>query len=206
VNTSRDCTWTAQSSTSWISIASPGEGQGEGRVTYSVSANDRLEERRGTIVINSATGATVELQQAAAPPPPAPNPPVAPEPAPTPPSPPSPGPTPQPAPTPAPAPNPNPAPTPEPAPTPQPAPNPAPAPEPKPDKAKAIDVEGPITAIGGSCPVVSFTLAGDTNVVTDRQTEFKKIECADLARGVKVKVNGTKQNDGSILADKVEKK
>lgn len=54
--------------------------------------------------------------------------------------------------------------------------------------------------------MVSLTIMGSNKVATDRRTEFKKLACADLRNGIKVKVRGARQADGTILANEVEKK
>lgn len=189
VNTNRECAWAVQTEVNWIAIGIPRNGQGEGRVTYSVAPNDRLEQRRGVIVIG---GARVELVQASAPPPspPAPNPPPAPQPGP-------------PAPTPAPAPNPPPAP--EPTPTPPPQPDPAPNPPPAPDSGEKIELSGRIESISGSCPDLGLMVSG-TRVVTNRKTDFaKKTDCRDLEPGLDVTVKGRRQEDGTVLAEKIQR-
>lgn len=189
VNTNRDCSWAAQSNASWVAIGAPRDGQGEGRVTYSVAGNDRQQERRATITINDTM---LEVVQAAAAPPPPPNPPPAP-------SPPSPGPSP------SPQPNPDPAPGPPPAPNP-PAPNPPPAPDPPPSPTREkVELSGHIGSIDGSCPDLTLIISG-TRVVTDRKTDYgKKTDCGDLQRGMDVKVKGKRQTDGSVLAEKIER-
>ena len=63
---------------------------------------------------------------------------------------------------------------------------------------------GSISALSGSCPSVAFVLEGRT-VETDRRTDFKKLDCGDLRRGMSVKVKGKLQRDGSVLAERVEK-
>jgi hypothetical protein len=112
VSADRECPWTADAIAGWIAVGTPKQGQGAGRVSYSVARNGSREERRGVIDVG---GVHIVLRQAAPPPLPA-----APEPVPTP------------QPNPAPAPNPGPAPNPPPGPGLPPAPNPAPAPNPPP--------------------------------------------------------------------------
>ncbi len=48
-----------------------------------------------------------------------------------------------------------------------------------------------------------FTL-GSTTVIFDSATRFEDMQSADLAEGVHVEVKGVYQNDGSILASKIE--
>ena len=64
-------------------------------------------------------------------------------------------------------------------------------------------------AIGGlasttSCPAISFTVSG-TSVSANGSTEFKGTTCSALKNGDKVKVEGTKQSSGAILAKEIKK-
>jgi len=63
INTSRDCTWTVATSTSWVSLNGDRSGQGEASIGYSVAANLVPAVRSGSIVVGSQT---VEVSQAAA--------------------------------------------------------------------------------------------------------------------------------------------
>jgi Domain of unknown function (DUF5666)/Putative binding domain, N-terminal/Viral BACON domain len=63
ISTSRDCTWSIATSTSWVSLNGDRSGQGEASVGFSVAANPVPSARSGTIVVGSQT---VELSQAAA--------------------------------------------------------------------------------------------------------------------------------------------
>jgi Domain of unknown function (DUF5666)/Viral BACON domain len=63
INTSRDCTWTVATSTSWVSLNGDRSGQGEASIGYSVAANLVPAGRSGSIVVGSHT---VEVSQAAA--------------------------------------------------------------------------------------------------------------------------------------------
>ena len=64
VSTSRDCTWTIATSTSWVSLGDNRSGQGEASIVFTVAANPIPSARSGTIVVANQT---VELSQAAAP-------------------------------------------------------------------------------------------------------------------------------------------
>ncbi len=64
ITTSRDCTWTIATSTSWVSLSGDRSGQGEAAVTFTVAANPAAAARSGTIAVGSQT---VEVSQAAAP-------------------------------------------------------------------------------------------------------------------------------------------
>ena len=64
VSAARECSWTATSGASWISINGSASGQGDGIVGYSVAANQVPAPRSGALNIASAT---VQLSQAGAP-------------------------------------------------------------------------------------------------------------------------------------------
>lgn len=68
----------------------------------------------------------------------------------------------------------------------------------------AVELEGPVTGKSGSCPALSFWVAG-TQVTTHRNTEFDDTACGRLAERDEVQVEGTRQSNGSVLASKVEK-
>jgi len=91
---------------------------------------------------------------------------------------------------------------PTPAPNP-PAPNP-PAPNPPAPNPPEAEVKGVIAGLSGACPSVSFTVAGQP-VVTNGSTRFDGGACGDLRNGQTVEVEGVRQGDGSILANKVER-
>jgi hypothetical protein len=63
ISTSRDCTWTIATSTSWVSLDGDRNGQGEAAIGFTVSANPAPSARSGTIVVANQT---VEVSQAAA--------------------------------------------------------------------------------------------------------------------------------------------
>ena len=50
-----DCTWTAISNDSFITISGDGSGVGRGIITYSVAANTNTVERSGTMTIAGKT-------------------------------------------------------------------------------------------------------------------------------------------------------
>ncbi len=64
VSTTRDCSWTAASTTSWLSIASGASGQGDGTIAFRVGANTDPTPRRGSLAVNDAS---LEIAQDAAP-------------------------------------------------------------------------------------------------------------------------------------------
>ncbi len=57
------CSWTAASNASWITLTSGNSGSGNGKVSYSVAANNVTSARTGSV---TAAGATVAITQAAA--------------------------------------------------------------------------------------------------------------------------------------------
>ncbi len=96
-----------------------------------------------------------------------------------------------------------PPPPPPPPPQPDPAPAPPPIPPPAPDAGRTIEIEGKISGLSGSCPVVSFIV--DRRLVrATSDTEFET-KCADLKNGMKVKVKGVVQLDRSLIATRIEK-
>jgi hypothetical protein len=64
ISTNRDCTWSASTTTPWISITSSGTGQGEATLTYRVAANVDPSPRHGIVTVNDAT---VDVTQEPAP-------------------------------------------------------------------------------------------------------------------------------------------
>lgn len=63
VTTARDCTWSASSGASWLSIGAA-SGQGEATISYNVAANTVPSPRSGAITVSAQS---VEVSQAAAP-------------------------------------------------------------------------------------------------------------------------------------------
>lgn len=68
-----------------------------------------------------------------------------------------------------------------------------------------VKIEGAISGLSSTatCPAVTFTL-GTTQVTTSAATVFDDVTCAALANNTVVKVKGTRQADGSVLATSVE--
>lgn len=60
IETTRDCTWTASSGASWITISPPTEGQGSGTIAYHVAANADPTPRRAMVGVNDAEVAVVQ--------------------------------------------------------------------------------------------------------------------------------------------------
>jgi hypothetical protein len=67
-----------------------------------------------------------------------------------------------------------------------------------------VEIEGSVGGLKGSCPSLSFGINGYA-VTTNGVTTFVGLTCPAMKSGDKVKVNGTKQGDGSVLATKVTK-
>ena len=65
------------------------------------------------------------------------------------------------------------------------------------------DLEGVVSNKSGTCPSLTFTVQGAT-VNTDGTTKFEGIQCAQIANGTKVEVEGTRQANDNVLAKKVE--
>jgi len=53
VTTTRDCTWAASTSASWVVITSGTNGQGSGTLGYRVAANTEVAARRATVDVNT---------------------------------------------------------------------------------------------------------------------------------------------------------
>ena len=64
VTSARECTWSVASQVPWISLVPPVEGQGDGRVRYTVDANPAASVRRGALVVGSQSA---EITQEPAP-------------------------------------------------------------------------------------------------------------------------------------------
>lgn len=62
---------------------------------------------------------------------------------------------------------------------------------------------GAVTALGGTCPALTFTLSG-TIVHTTDKTVFEGGTCADVKEGARAGAVGPKAADGSITADRVK--
>ncbi len=75
------------------------------------------------------------------------------------------------------------------------------------DDADEAEVSGTVTGTPAtaSCPLMTFYV-GTTKVTTTAGTKFDDVTCATLASGDTVKVEGVKQQDGSIVATEVEKR
>jgi hypothetical protein len=73
----------------------------------------------------------------------------------------------------------------------------------KDDEHGEVEVKGTLSGRGGTCPAITFSVRSRT-VVTNAGTEFRKTACVALADGDRVKVKGTRQANGSVLASRVK--
>ena len=64
------------------------------------------------------------------------------------------------------------------------------------------ELRGAVSALSGSCPAVSFVVAG-TKVMTSAITRFEDGSCSGLRNDVRVEVDGTRVGD-TLMATKVE--
>jgi hypothetical protein len=67
-----------------------------------------------------------------------------------------------------------------------------------------VEIEGSVGGLKGACPSLSFGINGYA-IVTNGSTTFDGLTCGAIKSGDKVKVTGTKQANGSVLATKVKK-
>jgi hypothetical protein len=72
-----------------------------------------------------------------------------------------------------------------------------------PGPALSFDAEGAVSGLGGTCPAVTFTLDGRA-VAATAATHFVQVTCATLANGMTVRVKGTVQGDGSVVASQIQ--
>jgi uncharacterized protein DUF5666 len=68
--------------------------------------------------------------------------------------------------------------------------------------AQQVEIEGPIAALQGSCPTVTFTIRS-TAISTTAATTFVGSTCGQLANGGTVTVDGSLQSSGAIAATRV---
>jgi Domain of unknown function (DUF5666) len=72
-------------------------------------------------------------------------------------------------------------------------------------KSRRVEGRSVVTAVSGTCPVLSFTVAGVVKVVTDAATRFEHGTCASIRIGTRVRVKGDmKTDDGEVIAEEVE--
>ena len=70
----------------------------------------------------------------------------------------------------------------------------------------AFVIEGSVGGLKGACPTFSFGVNGYSIATTAATGFVPTTACADLKSGTKVEVEGTRQADGSVKADKVTRK
>jgi hypothetical protein len=70
------------------------------------------------------------------------------------------------------------------------------------DRDEANEVKGTVSALSGTCPALTFTV-GTRLVRTGSATVFDD-RCTDVTNGVRVEVRGTRMNDGTFTAARVE--
>jgi len=66
----------------------------------------------------------------------------------------------------------------------------------------AVELAGVVSGLTGACPAVTFTV-GTQTVQTTAQTEFDDGRCTNVVNGARVKIKGSAQPDGTVLARKV---
>ena len=72
------------------------------------------------------------------------------------------------------------------------------------DNDNESEVRGTVSLLIGTCPGLTFTVAG-TRVVTNAATRFEEGTCSTLRNEMRVEVEGILRNDGSLLATEVER-
>jgi len=66
-----------------------------------------------------------------------------------------------------------------------------------------LEVEGAISELSGSCPMLSFTV-GERHISTNDATIFRDTTCGALKDTVRVEVHGSLNADGTLAASRVE--
>jgi hypothetical protein len=64
-------------------------------------------------------------------------------------------------------------------------------------------LKGTVAALSGTCPTIMFTVSGVT-VKTSSATRFEDGWCAGVLNNARVEIQGRRQTDGSIQADRIE--
>jgi hypothetical protein len=64
-------------------------------------------------------------------------------------------------------------------------------------------VKGIVAGRSGACPAITFSVNG-TTIVTNGSTRIEDGVCGDIQNGTQVEVKGTRQSNGTVLADKVD--
>jgi hypothetical protein len=71
--------------------------------------------------------------------------------------------------------------------------------------ASPFDAEGTVSALDGTCPAVTFSLQ-DRTIAVGPATHYVQVTCAALTNGTTLRVKGTIQGDGSVVATLVQLK
>ena len=71
------------------------------------------------------------------------------------------------------------------------------------DKDDQGKLKGTVAALSGTCPTITFTVSGVT-VKTSGATRFEDGWCAGVQNNARVEIQGRRQSDGSIQADRIE--
>ena len=73
------------------------------------------------------------------------------------------------------------------------------------DKPRDADdkLKGTVAALSGTCPTITFTVSGII-VKTSSDTRFEDGWCAGVRNNERVEIQGRRQTDGSIQADRIE--
>jgi len=87
-----------------------------------------------------------------------------------------------------------------------PNPNPNPNnPNPDPNQTGRVELKGTIAGLSGQCPSISFNVSGSP-VTTGTATKFEDGACNTLKNGDEVEVEGVRQPNNVVMAERVEKK
>ena len=71
------------------------------------------------------------------------------------------------------------------------------------DKDDQGKLKGTVGALSGTCPTITFTVSGVT-VKTSSATRFEDGWCAGVQNNARVEIQGRRQTDGSMQADRIE--
>jgi len=72
------------------------------------------------------------------------------------------------------------------------------------EEQREVRVTGTISGLGGSCPNLSFTVAGQRGL-TNAATRFDDVTCSGLQNGLRVEVRGVLQPDGTMVVTRVKR-
>jgi Cu/Ag efflux protein CusF len=77
-------------------------------------------------------------------------------------------------------------------------------PNPAPNQPGRAELKGIVTGLGGQCPSISFSVSGSP-VMTSASTTFADGACSTIKNGDQVEVEGARQANNVVMADRVEK-